>query len=303
MNRSPCNGYSRVTPRSAYTAGERFFAGAAALTSPPDLWIRNRDDGGTTHQAPIAGEDNWFHARVRNRGSGMARHFLVTFAVKQFAGVQFSWPADFLPAITAAAGFDLGPGQQQVVKARWPAALVPPAGAHACWLAAVLTRSDRPAGGTHVWEHGNLAQKNMTIVRARRGASVLVPFVARGPSIPGVAGLEIRRPTRHPGLKARIVALPRPADTVPDDDPVGRPADAVPAVAVTDAGVDDGPGSFADGPAVGQELALPTGPAALGLLLQVPADAKVGAPLTVDLVRVDRNQRVVGGLAVTVHVE
>ena len=142
----------------------------------PDLWIRHEDDGGLTHQPPQAGRDNWFYARVRNRGRGTALHFLVTFHVKQFAGVQFTWPADFLPSVTAAAGFELAPGRDRVVKARWPAALVPPAGVHACLLAAALSRSDKPTGGAHVWEQGNLAQKNLTIVRASRGASVLAPF-------------------------------------------------------------------------------------------------------------------------------
>ena len=35
----------------------------------PDLWLRNRDDGGIAHENPRAGEDNWLHARVRNKAS------------------------------------------------------------------------------------------------------------------------------------------------------------------------------------------------------------------------------------------
>jgi hypothetical protein len=327
------NPYSRVTPTAAYPAGSRFFAGAAALASPsdltawmgefyrahldrptttealeahlvarsgapelvdgfhrwvhgfadpspvpdlwihdgdrfwdsPDLWIRHADDGGTTHQAPVAGRDNWFHARVRNRGAGVARHFVVTFGVKPFAGVQFSWPADFLPAITAATGFELGPGQEQIVTARWPAALVPPAGAHACWLAAVLARSDRPAAGAHVWEHGNLAQKNMTIVRARPGARVTVPFMARGLRIGERARFEIRRPPELAELAARV-ARRRGGDE-------------------TDA------------------LALPVGPAALDLHLQIPRDARPRTRGTVDLVRLDEAGQVLGGIAVQVVVD
>ena len=39
---SPRNAYSRVTPSNAYTSGERFFEGVAALTSPASLtgWMR-----------------------------------------------------------------------------------------------------------------------------------------------------------------------------------------------------------------------------------------------------------------------
>ena len=68
----------------------------------PDLWIRNTDDGGTTHQSPEYGQDNWFHARVRNKASaGAAPHFVVTFHSKGFAGTQFLYPSDFLPCIAA----------------------------------------------------------------------------------------------------------------------------------------------------------------------------------------------------------
>ena len=56
----------------------------------PDLWIRNSDDGGTTHQAPIAGRDNFFYARVRNQGAGTAGHLMLTFRIRQFACVEFS---------------------------------------------------------------------------------------------------------------------------------------------------------------------------------------------------------------------
>ena len=277
------NAYSRVTPSAAYSSGERFFEGVAALTSPaaltgwmgefyrqhldrpvttldleahlvarsgqpdlvdafhrwiygfsdpspapdlwlrddpahtgteawggrfwdsPDLWIRHADDGGTVHQAPIAGRDNWFHARIRNRGASAARHFVVTFQVKQFAGVQFTWPTDFLPAIAATGGFDLAPGADRIVRARWPAALVPPAGTHACWLAAVLARSDRPVGGAHVWEHGNLAQKNLTVLMAKRGKSLVLPFVLRGLKPNDERIVELVRPSSLAAIGAALV--------------------------------------------------------------------------------------------------
>jgi len=386
------NAYSRVTPTTAYTAGERFFSGVAALASPanlttwmgefyrahldrpattqaleahlvaragepelvdafhrwvygfgdpapapdlwlrddpahtganlwegrfwdsPDLWIRHENDGGTTHQEPRAGRDNWFSARVRNRGAGVARHFLVTFQVKQFAGVQFSWPADFLPSITAAAGFELAPGQSQIVTARWPAALVPPVGTHACWLAAVLTRSDAPAGGAHVWEHGNLAQKNLTIVRARRGTKVLVPFVARGLAAGVAAGFEIRRPPALATVSARIVPPVRVPVTGPPVDaldllhcPAARPSARVVVgededIAGAGFAVDDGL-AFDAGPAASRDLPLPLGQARLSLLLAIPVELAAGTRGTIDLLRRDKAGRIVGGLAVAVVVE
>lgn len=144
----------------------------------PDLWVRRMDDGGTEHQDPEYGQDNWFYARVRNRSTTVtARHFVVSFNVKSFAGMQFTYPDDFLPCVAAVAGFDLGPRETRIVKARWCKNKVPPAGSHGCLLAAVLTRGDQPAPGTHVWEHNNIAQKNLSIVDLFPGDWFVMPFV------------------------------------------------------------------------------------------------------------------------------
>jgi hypothetical protein len=375
---APRNPYSRVTPLAAYSAGERFFAGAAALSSPadltarmsefyrahldrptttealeahlvarsgqvdlvdafhrwiygfedaapgpnlwlrddpahagaerwegrfwdsPDLWIRNQDDGGRAHQEPKAGQDNWFYARVRNQGRGPAHHFVVTFHVKPFAGVQFSWPADFLPSVTAAAGFELPPGGQQIVKARWPAALVPPEGTHVCWLASVLARADRPAGGAHVWEHGNLAQKNLRVVRARPGSTVLIPFMARGLR-PGEAGeFEIRRPPGLATVTARIANRRVEPVAVP---PLDFDLESLTGKAPAEAGFDlDGARTFADGEVAAQRLPLPLGQSGLTLVLKLPDNAAAGPAGTIDLVRRDAARRIIGGLAVSVDI-
>lgn len=144
----------------------------------PDLWVRNQDDGGTTHQPPEYGQDNWFYARIRNKSAaGIARHFVVTFNAKSFAGTQFVYPSDFLPCIAAKAAFELGPGETMIVKAKWPRSLVPPAGTHSCILASVITRADHPASGLHVWEHNNLAQKNLTVVNLKPDSFIIIPVV------------------------------------------------------------------------------------------------------------------------------
>jgi len=391
---SPQNRYSRVTPSTAYSAGERFFEGVAALTSPaaltgwmgefyrahldrpvstldleshlvarsgqpelvdafhrwvygfsdpspapnvwlrddpahtgseswsgrfwdsPDLWIRNADDGGATHQPPIAGRDNWFYARIRNRGAGMARHFVVTFQVKQFAGVEFTWPADFLPAIAAAGGFDLPPGGDRIVRARWPAALVPPPGTHACWLAAVLARSDRPAAGLHVWEHGNLAQKNLTVIKVKRGFTLLLPFVLRGVGPHDQRVVELVRPPALVHINGALVPrtpLPRaaPAD-ISDALEHGRlgshgrggevlVGDAVEAIA--DAGFEiDGVRPFPPGPISRLPVTLPMGQTALGLQLRIGVDTAAGSHGVVDLVLRDSAGKPLGGLAIEITV-
>ncbi len=174
----------------------------------PDLWIRNADDNGTSHQNPEFGQDNWFYARIRNRSNtATAKHFLVTFNIKQFAGTEFVYPNDFLPCIAAASGFELGPNESTIVKAKWPVALVPPPGNHACWLAAVFTRFDHPISDRHVWEHNNLAQKNLTVVDLAAGDWFILPFVMsnfrsrRRKSFI----LELRRPVKQYKLKASII--------------------------------------------------------------------------------------------------
>jgi hypothetical protein len=174
----------------------------------PDLWIRNQDDGGTSHQSPEYGQDNWFHARVRNRaGSGAAQHFVATFHARGFAGTQFTYPDDFLPCIAAKAEFDLAAGATRIVKAKWPSALVPAAGTHTCLLAVVLTRGDQPVAGRHVWEHNNLAQKNLTVVDLVAGEFMILPVVIvnRIPGLGAQFDLEVWRPKNAAALEVSLL--------------------------------------------------------------------------------------------------
>jgi len=174
----------------------------------PDLWIRNTDDDGTTHQSPEYGQDNWFHARVRNKASvGTAQHFVVTFHSKGFAGTQFLYPNDFLPCIAARAEFDLAPGTTRIVKARWPRALVPPEGAHTCLLASVITRSDHPIAGRHVWEHNNLAQKNLTVVDLLPNAFIILPVTVTNwhPDFKPRFALEVIRLRESAAFEASLI--------------------------------------------------------------------------------------------------
>jgi hypothetical protein len=159
----------------------------------PDLWIRNADDGETIHQPVESGQDNWFHALIRNRGSTAARHFLVAFNVLPFAGVEFRFPDDYLPAVAAVAGFELAPGATTVVKAGWPADHVPPPGTHACWLASVFTRLDTPVAGRPVWEHNKLAQKNLAVVDLVPGDWFLLPVCAQPVRLRAAALNLVRR--------------------------------------------------------------------------------------------------------------
>ncbi|SNS26732.1 hypothetical protein SAMN04488107_1968 [Geodermatophilus saharensis] len=293
--------------------GER---GGGRLWDSPDVWIRHEDDGGTVHQQPRPGRDNWFHARVGNRGRGTARHLVVTFGLRRRAGFTRTWPADFLPAVSAGVAFELPPGRSTVVRARWPAAQVPPPGAHVALVAAALTRGAHPPAGSRVGERGDLAQKDLTVVRAPRGASVLVPFEVRGASAGAATGLEVRRPRELAGVGLRV-ARPRAGEVaVTADDPLAAaleppaPPDAGGAVLV--GGEDElTRGSFdlaaalplPDAPRAALDLPLPLGPSTLALVLTVPRDLPPGTEGTVDVLRRDGSGPVAGGFAVRLVVD
>lgn len=280
----------------------------------PDLWIRNAEDDQTGHQNPVAGRDNWFYARVRNQGQA-ARHFVCTFNVKGFAGTQFFYPNDFLPCITATGGFELGPGESRVVKAKWPAVLVPPAGAHGCLLASAIARGDHPKLGRHVWEDNNLAQKNLTIVEAAPGDWILLPIVVgsrltRRKSVI----LELVRPRGFSRMRAAVLPPVRPA-LEPIDEAL-----------IDCGGVDPSAKSiwsqrsmtsifenYCSGTkekllevrrAVSWRVTSKTGfPILLGLRLEVPQNAKPGSSLLVDVCQRDRWGRTEGGISVRMDVQ
>jgi hypothetical protein len=144
----------------------------------PDVWIRHKPDGIPVHQNPKWGRNNWFHARVRNRSEYQwAWHFMVAFNVKGFAGTEFVYPDDFLPPIAVVSDFFLAPGEERIVKARWPITLNPQGGGHPCILASVFARMDHPSAGTRVWEQNNLAQRNVTMEGIPKGEWIVIPFL------------------------------------------------------------------------------------------------------------------------------
>ena len=181
--------------------------GGPVFWASPDLWARNEDDGGTTPQAPEFGQDNWLYARVHNRGPGVALSYAVAFNGHPWAGTEFTYPGDMLPAVAAVVGFGLAPGATQVLKARWPAAAVPAAGTHACILAAALVGGDVPPSGRHVWEHNDLAQRNVTVIDVVAGDRVRFDFEVGSPKRPGSAAvtLEVVRPRERPELRLALV--------------------------------------------------------------------------------------------------
>lgn len=303
----------------------------------PDLWIRNSDDGGLTHQSPEYSQDNWFYARIRNRSTtATARHYLVTFNVKPYAGIEFQYPLDFLPCIAATAGFELGPGASAIVKARWPAVLIPPVGTHACWLATVLTRFDVPSAGQYVWEHNNLAQKNLTVVNLVPDEWFVLPFVINrfARRVSRRVTLELVRPQgleaieatllQHPGTAFKLVAdsqkrLTLPSHSQTDEESILLDCGGIPATspysneiwtsrtpkALTARQFDQAVEvAFEPGRISRIPIPLPrAGTLTMGLRIRVPPDAKPGQVLAMDLVQRDKDgKRTLGGLALEIHV-
>lgn len=134
---------------------------------------------------------------------------LLSFLIsKLWAGTEFVYPQDFIPCINAVVGFNLAPGASTVVKARFPRAFVPPAGTHGCLLAAVYTpSSDLAIAGRQVWEHNNLAQKNLTVIDLLPNASIIIPFHLGNLHLleTRLYTVEVRRPDKWPNLSVSLV--------------------------------------------------------------------------------------------------
>lgn len=169
----------------------------------PDIWVRNNDDGGTTHQNTLRGQDNYLHARVWNRGTQASLPCWARFYITTFAGTQFRYPYDYKPdTTTASAGGTAGnlrpraqfpapatyligvqrieaipAGGNVIAKVRWEQTLIPPAANwHPCLLVEISPHDGPAPVGQYMWENNNLGQKNITIIDARRGQLIEFPY-------------------------------------------------------------------------------------------------------------------------------
>lgn len=302
----------------------------------PDIWVRNKNDDGLTHQNPEYGQDNWIYARVRNKSASVtAKFFMVAFNVKQFAGTQFNYPGDFLPCVTAASGFNLAEGNSMIVKAKWPRSKVPVAGNHACLTAAVITRGEHPAANKFVWESNNLAQKNLTIVDLQPNRFILLPFVISNLVFHHKRKytLEIYRPKKFPEMplsvlhekpklfehhlktKPFITGLEKPNDSI--ENPVGNfilEKEFSEEKIITDknfkkaarlGGLQLQEIFFDKGKASSLALAMqPKGQLLMYLKATVPETAKAGDELRLDVLQRDlRTKKITGGIALIINVK
>ncbi|MEM8964198.1 MAG: hypothetical protein AAGD38_22120, partial [Acidobacteriota bacterium] len=147
------------------------------------------------HQNPIAEQDNWVYARVKNLGTDASLDYYVRISITHWPGLEFTYPESFVPTnrpgdpvpspmtpgtylIGEIAATELAPDGDTIVSVKWPAALVPPETVmvglnpvtwHPCLLVEVSPHDGPTATGNHVWDDNNLAQKNLSITYPDNG--------------------------------------------------------------------------------------------------------------------------------------
>ncbi len=203
---------------------------AGAFWNSPDVWVRNTQDGGTTHQNTLRGQDNFVYVRVNNRGAAEARDVRVRVNLSSFAGTEFVYPQNWIPNNPAGGGSITSPGTYWIgdavvpslaagatttVNVQWPAALVPPdAGWHPCLLVDTSPNDGLAPGGNEVRQHNNLAQKNITIVNARRGEVVDLRFIAGSAFSQRPKSALVVRTLKAPVATDVLLAAPSLADAI-----------------------------------------------------------------------------------------
>lgn len=268
----------------------------------PNLWVRNAGDGGTQFQNPIAGQDNWFYARVTNKGTTTPEMFWVTFNLIPL-GVEWYYPQAFFPFINMAEGFRIKPGETQVVHALWPAATVPTAGdPHRCIMATVQSLGDSTPPNIGTGESNNLAVRNTMIQMVRPGTFLKIPFNLGNQyrELPEVFRLEVRRPERWPKAAVSLVSPDVHMDKL-------FKATGAPATLLRQEGeisLKDGFNlAYHQGSLAGFPVTLPARTLVpMEMHIEVPKDAKAGDVLETHLVQTNRENKVVGGFVVQVNV-
>jgi hypothetical protein len=123
----------------------------------PDIWVRLKPDGGTTHQNPELGQLNHVYVRVHNKGPAVAYNVTVNV---YYAGFSPSlYPHNWVPIDTLTVnGIDAG-GSKVVGPFMW----TPPQTGHTC-LFVRLWSDDDPISHDYSpqWDN-NVAQKNVDI--------------------------------------------------------------------------------------------------------------------------------------------
>lgn len=129
------------------------------------IWVRNAADGGTVHQNPDFGQDNFIYARVRNNGATTLDtvRAMVYYAD---ASTGLSWPGQW-HLIGSSTVIDLAPGGSVVID---PVSWDPPGQGHYCLIVRLLTPQDPmtfpegPSINANTRNNNNIAWRNVNVV-------------------------------------------------------------------------------------------------------------------------------------------
>ena len=156
---------------SLYSRDNAVDAGGTSSTGAfwdsPDIWIRNSNDSGTSHQDTLRGQDNFVHVRVWNNSGTDYEDTTVRVYRANFAGTEFFYPDDWHPDdLIGEETLTVPAGGNATAVIRWDAAFIPDATWHPCLLAEVIPMEVTPEQRHHVWDNRKLSQKNISIVDA-----------------------------------------------------------------------------------------------------------------------------------------
>jgi uncharacterized protein YegL len=125
----------------------------------PDIWVRNYQDGGTTHQNPIVGQTNYVYVRVRNIGDATVNNITVHLYDSPGAS-NLRWPDDWVPEIGTATIASLPAGQEAIVSVAWTPVLQ----GHYCFLTRIAAPDDPITFDGWVPFDNNICQRNVQII-------------------------------------------------------------------------------------------------------------------------------------------
>lgn len=142
-----------------------------------DIWS-SLSPTGTSHENPVSGLTNYVHVRVHNLGSSPASNVDVALYWAD-TSAALAWPADFTQIGTTYTIPNIPAGGS--VEHVWPWYVDPAIGLghHFCFVATADSTDDPITGGpgTYVAPYdNNIAQKNITIVEAKAGQIIRIPF-------------------------------------------------------------------------------------------------------------------------------
>ena len=152
-----------------------------AMWESQDIWVRNDASAGS-HQNPIAGQANWVHARVRNRGAAAGAFNVEVYFADASTGL--AWPAQWTLIGTAPVAALAG-GADTEVTVNWTPTLT----GHFCLVARLVSTQDPMtyAEGANISvntrNNNNVVWKNVIVIALSPAepttATLLVPNPGR----------------------------------------------------------------------------------------------------------------------------